>query len=84
VQEEPPQQVLGTAKYAAPEILLGKPADHKKIDIWACACVLYTITEYQYPFPEITNSHGVGHPGTCRVIADCRFTKHHAPTAVIL
>ncbi|XP_057651926.1 testis-specific serine/threonine-protein kinase 3-like [Diorhabda carinulata] len=42
----------GSAAYAAPEILQGKPYDPKKYDIWALGCILYIMVMGQMPFDD--------------------------------
>ena len=45
------------------------------MDIWACACILFTITEFSYPFAEITSSSGVGEAG--KVTPSAADRKHY-------
>ena len=51
--------ILGTAKYASPEILDGEVYDGMKSDMWACGVILFTMLECRYPF-DVGDSMGVG------------------------
>lgn len=41
---------LGTASYMAPEIHLGKPYEGEKVDLFACAIILFVILTQRPPF----------------------------------
>ena len=41
---------LGTPNYLAPEVILKEPYFGEKIDIFACAAVLFVLLTFQFPF----------------------------------
>ena len=47
------ERLFGTAAYLSPEVILKKKNyDYRKVDIWACGVVLYTMVCGHYPFQE--------------------------------
>lgn len=42
----------GSRSYAAPEILMGRPYDPKKTDVWAIGVILYIFVFGNMPFDE--------------------------------
>ncbi|GAU13567.1 hypothetical protein TSUD_346710 [Trifolium subterraneum] len=47
--------VVGTAFYAAPEVVLGKECYNEKVDIWSCGVTLYVMLSGIMPFIGETN-----------------------------
>lgn len=68
---------IGTAGYAAPEILLGQPYDAMKSDVFALGVVLYRMVNYHLPFSnnEIKQFNKSGH-------LKLKFIKHGLSNAI--
>ncbi|XP_047111819.1 testis-specific serine/threonine-protein kinase 3-like [Schistocerca piceifrons] len=62
----------GSAAYAAPEILQGKPYNPKLYDAWSLGVVLFVMLTASMPFDD-TNSKAMLYAQLCRVI---NFPKH--------
>lgn len=60
VSEDAAKTVIGTAKYAAPEMLAGAAYDGFKSDMWSCGVCLYAMTECRFPFTKAGNDGGGG------------------------
>lgn len=41
---------VGTREYAAPEVLIHKPYDGTKVDVWCLGIVLYILLHAKFPF----------------------------------
>jgi serine kinase len=41
----------GTKEYMSPELIVGKPYDARKADIWACGIILFELLVGRNPFP---------------------------------
>lgn len=65
------QTYCGSKSYAAPEILLGRPYDPRKSDIWALGVILYIFVTGKMPFDETK--------GTKSILEEQRVLDFHWP-----
>ena len=65
------QTYCGSKSYAAPEILLGRPYDPRKSDIWALGVILYIFVTGKMPFDETK--------GTKSILDEQRVLDFHWP-----
>ncbi|MRA76026.1 protein kinase, partial [Bacillus thuringiensis] len=65
------QTYCGSKSYAAPEILLGRPYDPRKSDIWALGVIIYIYVTGKMPFDETK--------GTKSILEEQRVLDFHWP-----
>lgn len=53
------QTYCGSKSYAAPEILMGRPYDPKKADVWAVGVILYIFVTGKMPFDETKGTKSI-------------------------
>lgn len=73
LEEGTPQTTFcGTPAYAAPEILLGKPYDAAKADMWSLGIVLYSMLVGDFPFKSLIQIMTGNYPEPEFVSEECK------------